>query len=73
MALTPIVVAMMNAAAAKSLDAGDATRALCLLVKASGATMTLYGKPIEEAELKEAALTSSLQRIDQVAAGSSGT
>ena len=41
----------------------DMIGALCFLVKRAGLTMTLHGKPIEAAELREAALDSAIDRL----------
>lgn len=42
----------------------DPTAALCHILREAGVTMTLYGKPVEEAELRARVEKSAVSRID---------
>lgn len=48
------------------LDKGDAIGALCLAVRLAGGTMTLYGQPIDETDLRRAAHESVVQRLGRL-------
>jgi len=41
----------------------DLIGALCRMVKKAGLTMTLYGRPVEEQELRDAAFITAVERI----------
>lgn len=51
------------------LDRDDAIGALCALVKNAGLTMTLYGKPVDEDELRGHAAERVDQRLSSAIAG----
>lgn len=52
----------------------DPTAALCHVLREAGLTMTLYGKPVEETELRAHATASVAKRIDgAIASGMSKT
>jgi hypothetical protein len=48
------------------IDKGDAIGALCLAVRLAGGTMTLYGQPIDETDLRRAARESVVQRLGRL-------
>jgi hypothetical protein len=45
------------------MDKGDAIGALCHLVRVSGGTMTLYGRPVDATQLRAAATVSVVERV----------
>lgn len=44
----------------------DPTAALCHLIAKAGLTMTLYGVPVTEPELRAAALESAIERVEKM-------